>query len=198
MDTLNLEQKLEQFHEFFTIKHSIKVNMKALEQGFVLPHVDELANHMPYAFNVASELASIDSHALRPLRAIGERAGELADFLNHLSKKIDLMMSLVLQQQDEPQHAYETHKFGGGGVVLISDTPLDIGQVTELKLYIKEEASAVFCFAEVITCQQVDDAYHISLIFTRIREQDQDLLVRASLHLQTANLKKRKLEQSND
>jgi hypothetical protein len=30
------------------------------------------------------------------------------------------------------------------------------------------------------------------LIYTRIREEDQDLLVTASLHLQAANLRKRK------
>ena len=45
--------------------------------------------------------------------------------------------------------------------------------------------------AEVIACVEVEDKYHISLIFTRIREEDQELLVRASLHLQTQQLRKR-------
>ena len=98
MDRLSLEQKLEQFEEFFSIKHAIKVNIKCLSADFVLPHIDELGEHMPYAFKVASELVSIDSKALRPLRGMGEHAGELAEFLNHLSRKIDSMMSLVLQQ----------------------------------------------------------------------------------------------------
>jgi hypothetical protein len=198
MDTLSLEQKLEQFEEFFSIKHAIKVNMKCLPADFVLPRINELVEHMPHAFKVASEIVSIDSKALRPLRNIGEHASELAVFLNHLSRKIDLMMSLILQQQDDPAQAHESYKFGGGGTVIISETAIPIGQVTELKLFIKEEAAAIFCFAEVIACKKQDDSYHISLVFTRIREQDQDQLVRASLHLQASNLRKRNLELNKD
>lgn len=198
MDKLSLEQKLEQFQEFFSITHSIKVNMRPLEASFVLPNVDCIVDHMPYAFQVASELANIDVKSLRPLRNLGSHASELVDFLNHQSHKIDLMMSLILQQEEDPKLVYESHKFGGGGVVLVCPEPMDIGQRVELKLFIKEEASAIFCFAEVITCQPQDDQYHVSLIFTRIREQEQDLLVRASLHLQQANLKKRHLKQKNE
>ena len=198
METLSLEQKLEQFHEFFSITHSIKVNMKPLDANFALPHVDCLVDHMPYAFQVASEAAYLDVKALRTLRNLGKNASELVDFLNHQSRKIDLMMSLILQQEEDPQFAYASYKFGGGGVVVVCPEPIDIGHRVELKLFIKEEAAAIFCFAEVITCQAQDDQYHVSLIFTRIREQDQDLLVRASLHLQQANLKKRHLKQKNE
>ena len=83
-------------------------------------------------------------------------------------------------------------QFGGGGIILGSDIEVSIGGIIELKLFLKEEASAIFCFAEVIACKPVDDTYHVSLIFTRIREEDQDLLVTASLHLQAASLRKRK------
>ena len=196
MDTLSLAQKREQFHEFFSITHTIKVSMQPLDASFVLPDVDSLVDHMPYAFQVASQAAELDIKALRPLRNLGSQASELLDFLNHQSRKIDLMMSLILIKEEDPSLAYESYKFGGGGVILLCPEPMDIGQRVELKLFIKEESSAIFCYAEVITCQTQDDQYHVSLIFTRIREQDQDLLVRASLHLQQANLKKRHLKQN--
>lgn len=198
MDNLSLEQKLEQFHEFFSITHSIKASVKSLENSFVLPAVDELVDHMPYAFQVASQTAELDIKALRPLRNLGSHVAELVDFLNHQSRKIDLMMSLILQQEEDPKLAYESYKFGGGGVILICDQAMEIGQRVELRLFIKEESAAIFCFGEVITCQAEDQQYHVALIFTRIREQDQDLLVRASLHLQQANLKKRHLKQNNE
>jgi Tfp pilus assembly protein PilZ len=198
MDNLSLEQKLEQFHEFFSITHSIKVSMQPLDPSFVLPDVEYLVDHMPYAFQVASEASELDVKALRPLRNLGAHASELVDFLNHQSRKIDLMMSLILQQEEDPKFAYQSYKFGGGGVILVCTEAMKIGQRVELKLFIKEESSAIFCFGEVITCQAQDDQYHVSLIFTRIREQDQDLLVRASLHLQQANLKKRNLKQNNE
>lgn len=191
MDNLTLEEKRQQFHEFFTIKHPIKVNMQVLSIGFSLPDVDHLTEHMPYAFRIASEISSIDAVALRPLRSLGDSASDLASFLNHQSRKIDLIMSYVLQQQDDVEHQFEGIEFGGGGVTIVSNSPMELQQNVELKLFINEDASAVFCYGEVIDCQQQEDKYHVSLIYTRIREQDQEVLVRASLHLQTQQLKKR-------
>lgn len=197
MQHLTLEQKHEQFEEFFMIKHAIPLNMQLVSTDFVLPDVDDLHQHMPYVFQVASELATIESKALRPLRSMGEHAVELADFLNHQSRKIDLMMSLILQQHSNHEQTYQSLQFGGGGIMVQSETEWAIGNSIELKLFLKEEASAIFCFAEVIACKPVDDTYHVSLIFTCIREEDQDLLVRASLHLQAAKLRKRKHLEKN-
>jgi Tfp pilus assembly protein PilZ len=192
MQDLTLEQKHQQFDEFFMIKHSIPVNIRLLKDDFVLPEIDDLHQHMPYEFQIASELSGIDTKALRPLRRLGEHAVELAEFLNHQSRKIDLMMSLILQQHSNHEQSYHSLKFGGGGIIVKSENQLSIGATIELKLFLREEASAIFCFAEVIACKPVDDTYHVSLIFSRIREEDQDLLVTASLHLQAANLRKRK------
>ena len=195
MQDLTLEEKHQQFDEFFMIKHNIPVNMRLVADDFVLPDIDDLHQHMPYEFQIASELSAIDTKALRPLRGLGEHAIELAEFLNHQSRKIDLMMSLILQQHTHHEHTYNSLQFGGGGIILSSDSELLVGGIIELKLFLKEEASAIFCFAEVIACKPVDDTYHVSLIFTRIREEDQDLLVTASLHLQAANLRKRKKQE---
>ena len=192
MQNLSLEQKHQQFHEYFMIKHSIPVNMRLMSDDFMLPEIDDLHQHMPYEFQIASELSDIDTKALRPLRRLGEHAIELAEFLNHQSRKIDLMMSLILQQNSTHEETFDSLQFGGGGIVLDSKRELSVGSTTELKLFLREEASAIFCFAEVIACKLVEDTYHVSLIFTRIREEDQDLLVRATLHLQAANLRKRK------
>ena len=69
-----------------------------------------------------------------------------------------------------------------------------MGAKAELKLFLDAEAAAIFCYGEVITCEQVEDSYHIAFIFNTIREQDQELLVRASLHIQTQQLRKRAKE----
>jgi hypothetical protein len=206
MHGISLEEKQQQFNEFFTIEHAIRVNFKTVAAGFTLPDVDDLGDHMPYAFRVASEATAIDAQALRPLRNMGEHAVELANFLNAQSRKIDLLMSLVLQQQDDPSLAYESVKFGGGGIIVKCDEAYEPEQIIELKLFLKEEASAIFCYGEVISCERVDaqsseqapEQYHVCLIYNCIREEDQDLLVRASLHLQTAQLRKRAKQQKND
>lgn len=192
MEKLTLEQKQQQFNDFFRIKHPIKAAMRELDENFTLPEPDQLNDAMPYAFRIASEMSALETAALRPLRNLGEHAAELVSFLNHQSRKIDLMMSYVLQQQMADEHQYNTASFGGGGLILLSDTPLALQTQCELRLFLEEEACGIFCYGEVIACEKVEDQYHISLFFSRIRDEDQELLVRASLHLQTQQLRKRK------
>lgn len=191
MDNLTLEQKKAQFEEYFMIAHGINVNVTPCKEDFELPDVEDLETAMPYAFRIASEMATIEAQALRPLRHLSDHAETLAEYLNHQARKIDLMMSFILHQQDDEKYRYQTSKFGGGGVVITSKSPMNIGDNVELKVFLDSEAAAIFCFGEVITCDQEQDDYHIAFIFNRIREQDQELLVRASLHIQTQQLRKR-------
>ena len=197
MSEQNIEEKKAQFDEYFSIAHGINVNVRPLDEGESVPVADELEDAMPYAFRIASEMAAIEAQALRPLRNLSEHAETLADYLNHQARKIDLMMSFVLHQQDEPEYRFKSVKFGGGGVIVAMPTPLDVGQHAELKLFLDAEAAAIFCYGEAISCEQVEDSYHTAFIFNTIREQDQELLVRASLHIQTLQLRKRAQEKKS-
>ena len=187
------EDKLQQYHQYFTIEHQLKVNVLPLDSEFRLPDIEDLASHMPYAFRMASELAQLEAKALRPLRHLGDHATELAEYLNHQSKKIDLMMSYILHQQDNEAERYSSIEFGGAGLSIASAKPMEPGSFCQLKIFIEEEATAIFCFGEVIQCEETDENnFRIAFIYSRIREEDQELLVKASLHLQTRQLKKRK------
>ncbi|MCC2615876.1 PilZ domain-containing protein [Aestuariibacter halophilus] len=197
MDPNTLAQKQAQFHAFFTIEHPIGVNMKPVDATAV-PSEATLTDHMPYAFRISAEMNALETQALRPLRNLGEHASELVAFLNHQSRKIDLMMTYILQQQDEHEYRHRAVAFGGGGVIIETQHPVEVGQWAELKLFLTEEAAAVFAYGEVIACVEAQDKYHISLIFGRIREEDQELLVRASLHLQTQQLRARSKQQQHD
>lgn len=197
MDELSLEQKQLQYSEFFTIKHGLNVNVTGLSTDYILPSMAMFTAGMPYAFRIASEVSSLDAKALGPLRKLGSQAADLVEFLNHQSRKIDLMMSYILHQEDDPDARHESIEFGGGGIKVKCDDELAIGQFAELKIFIETEAAAIFCLGEVIACQQEEDEYHIAFIFRRIREEDQELLVRASLHLQTAQLRERAQQQKN-
>lgn len=190
----SLNDKQAQFDEYFSITHAINANMRVLNAEEVVPDIENIEDAMPYAFRIASEMAAIEAQAIRPLRNLSDHAESLADYLNHQSRKIDLMMSFILHQQDEPEYRFKTVKLGGGGVIIDAPNAVEVGANAELKLFLDAEAAAIFCFGEVISCEQKEDRYHIAFIFNTIREQDQELLVRASLHIQTLQLRKRAQE----
>ncbi len=185
----SLEEKKQRFESFFLIKHPTKVNISLVNEKQAMQSMQEFESNMPYAFKIASELSEIESQALKPLRSMGDKLGELVNYLQLQARKIDLMMSYILMQQDDESSRAEAVKFGGGGIIVNHSSAIDIGTTAEVKIFLEQEAAAIYCLAEVINVDAVDDLFQVSYVYTHIREQDQELLVRASLHLQTHQLR---------
>ena len=185
-------EKLEQFNEFFSIEHSFSINIMPLSASNELTF-EHFINNMPMPFKMASDVITIDQSSLRSIQGLGNSAEQLVDFLNHQSKKIDLLVSYILSQQDEQQHRYQGVKFGGGGVVFTSDNPFELNQLLEMKVFILQENCAVYCYGEVIAIEAFesingDKLYQQKVIFHFIQEDDREILVRASLHEQSKQL----------
>nr|WP_136249548.1 PilZ domain-containing protein [Ningiella ruwaisensis] len=194
----NLSEQLEQFNAFYLIKHPVKVNIEAATEADAKQSLQAFEQAMPYAFRIASQMAEVESRALRPFRSMGEKFDELVDYLQLQAQKMDLMMSYILQQQDDPACRFTATKFGGGGVVVIQPSSVALGDYATIKVFVESEAAAVYAIGQVVDCQTIeggDDeseaAFEVSYAFVLIREDDQELLVRASLHLQTAQLRKK-------
>jgi hypothetical protein len=187
-----IEEKREQFNAFYQIQHTIKANVLPLNAEQCEYDIDSFEKNMPYAFKIAGEMSEVQAQALKPLRGLGEKLNDLVSFLQFQAQKIDLMMSYILQQQDQEEYRCNALKFGGGGIIVQHDKAVELGARRAVKLFLESEASATYCFAEAIDCHEHEGAFQVSYIFTHIREQDQELLVRASLHLQTASLRAKK------
>ncbi len=187
MTDKTLEQKLAQYHEFFSIEHNFTINIVPIENNNDVSY-EQFLNNMPMPFKLASDTVTIDQAALRPLQGLSGVAGQLVDFLNHQSQKIDLLIGYILSQQDEEQHRYQGIKFGGGGVKFTSDTAFDLGQLLEMKIFLLESNCAVYCYGEIIEFKQTENTYYHKVIFHFIQENDREILVRASLHKQSRQL----------
>ncbi|MEW6992365.1 PilZ domain-containing protein [Colwelliaceae bacterium 6441] len=180
--------KLDQFNEFFTIKHEFSVNVSLLakEQG---SDYQSFINNMPAPFKMASDMSTLDQAALRPLQALSGIAGQLVEYLNHQSQKIDLLMGYILSQQVAEETHYQGISFGGGGVIFSSEQAFTIADLVELKVFIESDNCAVYCYGEIIEIESEDDVFLHKVIFHFIRDEDREVLVRASLHKQSEQLK---------
>ncbi len=181
------EQKLAKYHEFFSIEHDFTINILPLELSKATSFEQFLID-MPTPFKMASDIKSIDQSALRPLQSISGVASQLVEFLNHQSAKIDLLIGYILSQQDDEEHRYQGIEFGGGGLLFSSKTTFNVAQLLELKVFLLNKNSAVYCYGEVIEVQHKDDLYIHKVIFHFIREEDREILVRNSLHEQSRQL----------
>jgi hypothetical protein len=182
-----IEQKIAKYHEFFSIEHNFSINVLPLESSKVTTLEQFLAD-MPTPFKMASDMKSIDQSALRPLQALSGVAGQLVEFLNHQSSKIDLLIGYILSQQDDEEHRYQGIEFGGGGLLFTADKAFGLAQLLEMKIFLLNKNCAVYCYGEVIDIQQEQESYLHKVIFHFIREDDREILVRNSLHEQSKQL----------
>lgn len=187
MNNETIEQKLEKYHEFFSIEHDFSINILPLEPARVTSF-EEFSADMPTPFKMASDMKSIDQSALRPLQALSGVTGQLVEFLNHQSAKIDLLIGYILSQQDDEEHRYQGIKFGGGGLLFTAGKAFEIAQLLEMKIFLLNQNCAVYCYGEVIEMRQEKDSYLHKVIFHFIREDDREILVRNSLHEQSKQL----------
>mgnify|MGYP000117166500 CR=1 FL=1 len=192
MTTLDLKTKLAQFDEFFSIEHDFNVNVTVVDEK-PLPTFEQFMQKMPLPFKIASDIVHIDQTALRPLQGInGSVAGQLVDYLHHQTQKIDLLIGYIISQQDDEKQRFKGNKFGGGGLIFATEQTFEIGQMLELKIFLENNSSAVYCMGEVIeTATSLDndtDILQYKVVFHHIREDDREILVRTSLHEQSKQL----------
>ncbi len=192
-------QKLSRFNEYFQINEAIQVSLEPVNESSLPKDEEELTHIVPPLFKLANEVSVLEQTALRPLRQLGDVAEDLAQYLKLQSRKIDLILSHILAKEEVAHTTAMTESFGGSGFVLLSDDPFNVGQFLQCKLFLQSEAAAVFCFAEVIAVEnESNETSKLTCLFSHITEQDQELIVRASLHAQSRILKKKQLNKKNN
>lgn len=190
LSDLSHQEKIELFNEYFCVEQDISVNVIPMDEGADLPSYSHFIRTMPYSFRLAGEVSSIESQSLRSLRNLGHYGDDLVDFLKAQSRKIDLIMSYIMTMEDEDEHRLVAHAYGGGGVTIEVDKEYNIGNLFKLKLFLSDEAAAIYCIGEVVEVEAKEDSYLLKLYYARIREDDREILVRASLHQQSKQLKR--------
>lgn len=188
---ISQEEKLAQFTEFFTIKYNFDVNVE--KQKNIVPDFNHLINNIPLPFRLASENSVLDQKALRPIQNLSNSAGQLVEYLQHQANKIDLLINYILSQHNEQDSKYQGIEFGGGGLAFSANSHFEVEDKVTIKLFILEENCAVYCYGEIIEKQLLIDEkneeyYQYKAIFEFIREEDREVLVRTSLHLQSKHL----------
>jgi len=190
MDQTQLTTLQEQYHDYFIIEHAIRINVSGFTSA-TEPDEATFETMIPEPFRMAGELATLDKSALKSLNKLGELAEELANYLRIQAKKIDSMMRYVLLQQDDPASRFITQAYGGSALCYLAPAPRQPGELIEVKLFLAENDGAVYCLARVLSADPVAEGFLIKATYSCIREQDRELIVRASLHQQSRMLKRK-------
>ncbi|OAN18252.1 hypothetical protein A3K86_04970 [Photobacterium jeanii] len=180
--------------EYFSVHAGLTINVEPLADNAICPDEQAFSLEIPPLFRVASECCELEENTERLLKKFGsDDSKALIAYLGAQNTKINLLLSFVLSQQDDPNLRFTTRTFGASRLSYLSAQALSVGQQVRLKLFLNNPPAAIYCYAEVMACQPTEDAdrYEIELRYSRLLESDRDLLIRAALHVQQKLLRER-------
>jgi hypothetical protein len=193
--TLTAELVAE-FADYFQIEHQTTVNLVPFAGP--LPDQDEFLGLIPDAFKMTSELSQLNNSSIRTFNAVKDLSADLAHYLQQQARKLDALTHYVLRSQDDPKQRFFTFSYGGSGVQVWMKQPVEPGQLYEVKLFLDNNDGALYCLGQVLEQTEQPAAepteaagYLVKILFRRIREEDRDMVVRASLHEQSRQLKRK-------
>ncbi|MCG9696948.1 PilZ domain-containing protein [Shewanella sp. Isolate11] len=179
-------------NSYFSVQHPFSAYLCAWPENQPLPTEVELKSMLPLGLQLINEVNAMEASCLLQLRNLDDEARTVVDYLKLQSKKIDLVLQHILEQQAHEGDKCIGQQFGGSGVSIISSKPLTLGQQYRLTLHIKEALISILCIAQCVECQPDEHGFQCSLEFSQILDEDVEQLVKASLNVQQKQLQQRK------
>ncbi len=181
--------------EYFTVHHALTINVEPLKSEEQIPSYENFVNEIPAPFIVASEFSQLDqlSDAAK-LELKNSDFKHVVQLLDTQNSKLNLLLTFMLSQQDDPQYRRTTKSFGASQLSYFSEQSNEVGTKLRVKLFLEHPAAAIYCYATVDSIEQQNDGNIITVKYDLLRDTDQDLLIKAALHQQQKILRQRSLD----
>ncbi|WP_406611180.1 hypothetical protein [Agarivorans sp. JK6] len=182
-----------QEQQYFSVTHQLNVNLELIEPNDLPQTKAAFEASIPEPFTLANPGQHHSLLGLRAIKQLGEAGEQLLSYLHAQEQKLNRVLSYVLVQQDSPEHRTLSHQFGGSEIHCFWPQALQPGQAVKLKIFLPEESTAVYCYGEVQQSKAIAhrSEHLVEINYTLIRDEDVEALVRASLHIQSQQLKAR-------
>lgn len=175
---------------YFSVNHDFSAYLSPFEGP--LPTELQLMSMRSVGLQLLSEVKALEASCLLQLRQLDNDAKAVVDYLKLQSRKVDMVLHYVLENESRDGSRYQGRRFGGSGFVVSSEAPLTPGEQVKATLYIRDELLALVCIAEVTRVEPSDEGFAAELEYRCIMEEDVEQLVKASLSVQQKQLKARK------
>lgn len=185
--------------QYFSVQHALNLNVEAVKPQALPLDQQQFEAEIPEPFRLSGENTTEELASLRGLKPLGEAGELLLAYLERQANKLNRVLSYVLSHHDNAEQRCQSISFGGSELSFAWNSPLEVGQALRVKIFVPEENAAIYCYGEVERVQarpsqsldESEASSQIHVSYRWIREQDIELLVRASLHIQTQQLKDR-------
>ena len=180
---------------YFSVLHPFDAYLSRWPTEQALPSESELHALKSKGMQLISEVKALEGSYMLQLRHLGDDARAIAEYMKLQSRKVDLVLQHLLEQEIKDGLPCAGLQFGGSNFQVTSAESFAQHELVKATIFVREEIISVLCFAEVIDCR-VDpnnsDQYLVDLAYRVINDAEVEQLVKASLNIQQKQLQLRK------
>lgn len=176
---------------YFSVAHPFVVYLEPWEASQGFPEPENIKHLQSIGLKLVNEVKEVESNCLLQVRKMENDAKSIVDYLNLQSRKIDLVLYFMLEQEVRHGQSCSGTHFGGSGFHVKSNTALQKDSYFKANIFIRDELVNLICIAKVTDCNKTEKNpdYEVSFDFKVILSTDIEQLVQASLRVQQRLLK---------
>lgn len=173
----------------FRINDTINLSYRLID-----PKTADLGiRHLPNEYSLAAILDVLSQEALIIIQSLDKKDAKIAELFKVLDAKINAVAQTVMfvESDIDVQKALDVN-LSATGVAFYQPASLDIGQNLAIEMFLPGMLALILVYAKVVNCQQTQpDQFLISVDFTDIKQDDQELLIKHVVRMQWQQLQKK-------
>lgn len=178
---------------FFRVDDSISLSYQLIDENTAAQGLKSSA-YLNNEYSLAATLDGLSQEAMRIMQHLENQHSELLELYKVLDAKINAMAQAVMfiGSNVEAQRCQDV-SLSATGLAFQQIKALELGQNLAIEMYLPSTLALILVYGRVVNCQVSDSGQHvISVEYTQIREEDQELLIKHVVRKQWQQLRESK------
>lgn len=188
-----MANEISERRRFFRIDDTISLSYRLIDEETAHLGLRNTMN-MPSEYSLAATLDVLSQEALRIMQRLENQNDELVELYKVLDAKINAVaQTAMFKGSNVNEENCREVNLSAAGVAFQQSTPLTIGQNLALEMYLPSTLALLMVYGQVIKCEALQsDGYLISVEYTDIKEEDQELLIKHVVRKQWQQLQEKR------
>jgi c-di-GMP-binding flagellar brake protein YcgR len=178
---------------FFRVDDTISLSYQLIDENTAAQGLKS-SGYLNSEYSLAATLDVLSQEAIRIMQHLEKQNSEFLELYKVLDAKINVMAQAVMfvGSNVNAQDCQDVN-LSAAGLAFQQPTALELGQNLAMEMYLPSTLALILVYGKVINCQAVDAGqYVISVMYTQIREEDQELLIKHVVRKQWQQLRESK------
>jgi c-di-GMP-binding flagellar brake protein YcgR len=197
------ENTMDDRRRYFRINDKVSIKYRVVQGIDIETEIKRTEHEQNNLAEMKNAFNCIEAKILSKMSRVEEVSPLVAEILGLYDKKLSLMQSMIMHNDDKENSITETQQvnLSASGMSFESNTPINEDVNLKMELILFPEYQFIPLYAKVIDCRKkMDDnlyRFNVAVDFIGICEKDQEIIMQHILSRQAAQIKKERDEQEN-